>query len=175
MRRPSAHLVAWFAAYIVSIAAANWLVHHFGLISIGFGLLVPAGTFAAGAALVLRDAVQWNAGRSVVVIAILIGAGISYVTSTPAIAAASALAFFTSELVDWAVFTPLSRRNLPLAIVGGSLAAAPVDTILFLKLAGFGLTWPAVLGQFLVKTLVSVAAAAVIAYRRRVRATPVVA
>ena len=39
------------ATYIASIVAANWMTTTFGLVPIGFGLLVTAGTFAAGFAL----------------------------------------------------------------------------------------------------------------------------
>jgi hypothetical protein len=41
--------VAAFAAYVASILGANWLVQHYGVVSVGFGLTATAGTFAAGA------------------------------------------------------------------------------------------------------------------------------
>jgi hypothetical protein len=50
------------------------------------------------------------------------------------------------------VFTPLRDRSLPLAVVVSSLVAAPVDTVLFLQVAGFPVTIAAVAGQVLVKT-----------------------
>jgi len=142
-------------AYIGSIVAANWMTSTFGLVPIGFGLLVTAGTFAAGFALVARDGVQVTSGKWMVLAAILVGAGISYFTSSPALAAASGIAFLCGELVDLGVFTPLRDRNLPLAVLLSSVVSAPVDTVLFLWLAGFGLSWQAVLGQFIVKTVIA--------------------
>ena len=58
------------AGYVASIVAANWMTSTLGLVPIGFGLLVTAGTFAAGAALVLRDAVQQTTGKRTVIAAI---------------------------------------------------------------------------------------------------------
>jgi hypothetical protein len=140
------------AAYIGSIVAANWMTATFGLVPIGFGLAVTAGTFAAGAALILRDAVDTSGGRWWVAGAIAVGVALSYALAAPMIAVASAVAFAASELVDWGVFTPLRRRSLPRAVLVSSVVSAPVDTVLFLAIAGFGVTWQAVLGQFLVKT-----------------------
>ena len=43
------------AAYIGVIVAANWATSTFGLVSLGLlGLAVTAGTFFAGAALIVR-------------------------------------------------------------------------------------------------------------------------
>ena len=156
----------WIAAYIGSIIAANWMTTTFGLVPIGFGLAVTAGTFAAGAALVLRDAVQTVAGKAVVLVAIAAGIAVSYLVADPFIAVASAVAFAGSELVDFAIFTPL-RRRLVAAVVVSSVVSAPIDTILFLHIAGFGVTWQAVLGQFIVKTALALAAAAWIIWRRK--------
>lgn len=146
---------AALAAYVLSIVAANWMTATFGLVGIGLGLSVTAGTFAAGFALVTRDWVQQTSGRLVAVAAIIAGAGISAWTATPAIAVASGVAFLVSEFVDMAVFTPLRIRSLPLAVVVSSVVSAPIDTVLFLQLAGFGVTWEAVLGQFIVKTAIA--------------------
>lgn len=149
-------------AYIGSIVAANWMTTTFGLVGIGFGLAVTAGTFAAGFALISRDWVQTTSPRWVVPVAILVGAALSVVTSNPAIAVASGVAFLISEVVDWGVFTPLRDRTLPGAVVLSSVVAAPVDTVLFLYLAGFPVTWQAVAGQFIVKTALALLAAGLI-------------
>jgi uncharacterized PurR-regulated membrane protein YhhQ (DUF165 family) len=171
-RRSRAKLVLAVAAYIASIVIANYATSTFGLVSIGFGLAVTAGTFAAGAALILRDAVQVYGNRWFVLGAILAGAVLSVAMATPAIAVASGLAFLVSELVDWAVFTPIRSRSLPLAVVVSSVVSAPVDTVLFFYLAGFGVTLNAVLGQFIVKTALALVAAGVIALLAR-RRSPV--
>lgn len=153
-------------AYIGTIVAANSLTAHFGLVPIGFGLMVTAGTFAAGLALLARDWVQVRVGRLVVVGAILIGAVVSAVTSTPALALASGLAFLVSELVDLGVFTPLRDRSLPLAVLLSSVVAAPIDTVLFLHIAGFPVTPEAVIGQFIVKTGMAAVACALLVWNR---------
>jgi len=163
---------AWFAAYVAAIVAANYATATFGLVPIGWGLAVTAGTFAAGAALVVRDGLQLASSRVVMLAAIVFGASLSWVLSTPAIAVASAAAFAASELTDWAVFSPIYRRSLAGAVFVSSVVSAPVDTVLFLWLAGFGVTWQAVLGQFIVKTAMALLAAVVIEWRRR-RALPI--
>lgn len=167
LRRQRWLKVAALAAYIGSIVAANWLTATFGLVPIGFGLLVTAGTFAAGFALVARDWVQTTSGKALVFAAILVGAALSYFTSSPALALASGLAFLVSELVDLGVFSPLRNRSLPAAILASSVVSAPVDTVLFLWIAGFPLTWQAVLGQFLVKTAIAAVVALALVARDR--------
>jgi len=156
----------WISIYIASIVLANVCTVYFGLVPIGFGLMVTAGTFAAGFALIARDAVQVSSGKIVVLVAIIAGAAISAVTSNPAIAVASGIAFLVSELVDFAVFTPLRAKNLALAVVASSVISAPVDTVLFLHLAGFGLSWQAVLGQFIIKTALALLAAVIISVKK---------
>lgn len=165
--------LGWLAVYMAAIIAANWMTATYGLVPVGFGLKVTAGTFAAGAVLLVRDRLQLVANRWWVLGAIIGGALLSAVTSTPAIAVASGVAFIVSEMVDWAVFSPLRGRSLPLAVVVSSVVAAPVDTVLFLYLAGFGVTWQAVLGQFLVKTAMALVTAALIVVWGRRRAVPV--
>src|SRR3954466_9089323 len=61
-RRRIALAVVIAVAYIGSIFLANYLTQNHGLIAAGFGLLVPAGTYSAGLALGLRDALQDQAG-----------------------------------------------------------------------------------------------------------------
>lgn len=157
------------AGYIGTIVAANWMTATFGLVPIGFGLAVTAGTFAAGAALILRDAVQQTAGKAVVLAAILAGIVVSYFVSDPFIAIASAVAFAASELVDFGVFTPMRKHNLAAAVLISSVVSAPIDTVLFLQIAGFGVTWQAVLGQFIVKTVMAGLVAAWLAWKHRSR------
>jgi queuosine precursor transporter len=163
----SRHRWLSLVAYIGSIVIANWMTARFGLVPVGFGLLVTAGTFAAGFALVTRDWVQVTFGRRVVLAAIVVGALLSALTSSRALAVASGLAFLVSELVDFGVFTPVRRRSLAGAVLLSSVVSAPVDTVLFLWLAGFNLTWQAVLGQFIVKTSIALVVAFWIAWRRR--------
>ena len=150
------------SVYIGSIACANWLTAHFGLVPVGFGLLVTAGTFMAGLALLLRDWLQEVSSRTWVGVGIAAGCVVSIVTSTPGIAVASGLAFAASELVDWGVFSRVRKVSIGLAVLVSSIVSAPVDTVLFLWIAGFPVTWQAVAGQFLVKTAMALAVALVL-------------
>lgn len=160
-------------AYTAAIAAANWLTAHHGLIPVGFGLTATAGTYSAGAALMLRNTVQDTLGRWFVIAAIVAGAALSALTS-PALALASGAAFGISELADTAVYTPLRRRGWARAVLPASLLGALLDTLLFLTLAGFPVTARGVAGQLAGKTWavwLPVAAVA-LARRRRPGALP---
>ena len=53
----------------------------------------------------------------------------------PALVLASAAAFLLSELADLAVFTPLVRRGLIVAVVASSVVGLVVDSVVFLWLA----------------------------------------
>ena len=136
------------ALYIFTIWLANYLVQHVGFVTVGFGLQAPAGVYCAGAALVLRNIVQRVMGRPVSVLAILVGAGLSYWIS-PALAFASATAFLFSETADFLVYTPLSRRGWTIAATCGAVVGAAIDSLIFLQLAFHDLSfWK---GQFVGK------------------------
>ncbi len=55
--------LGWLAVYMAAIIAANWMTATYGLVPVGFGLKVTAGTFAAGAVLLVRDRLQLVANR----------------------------------------------------------------------------------------------------------------
>lgn len=158
-------------AYICTIVSANWLVEHYGLVSVGFGLMATAGTYAAGAALLLRDGVQDALGRLWVITGIAIGALLTLLIS-PALAFASAAAFLLAELADMAVYTPLRAKGWVRAVVASNTVGAIVDTFIFLWLAGFPLTIQGVGGQLVGKliwaTLIPVALVVGIRQTRRV-------
>ena len=67
--------LAAVCGYVATIFAANWLIVHVGIVSVGFGLMAPAGVYAVGVAFTLRDIVQRTLGRGATVAAILVGAG----------------------------------------------------------------------------------------------------
>ena len=121
-------------AYAGLIVLANWLIHRYGFVPVGFGLVAPAGTYAAGAVFVARDAVQITLGRWWALLAIVLGAGLSFWTS-PSLALASGTAFLCGELVDWTVFTPLRARHLVAGYLIGNVWGLLVDTWIFLYLA----------------------------------------
>jgi len=145
------------ALYVATIWLANYLVQHVGLVSVGFGLVAPAGVYCAGAALVLRNVVQRLLGRRVSVAAIFVGAGLSYWIS-PSLAVASASAFLFSETADFLVYTPLASRGWTLAATSGAVVGAAIDSAIFLQLAFHDLSfWR---GQFVGKMEMALAAIA---------------
>lgn len=134
----------WLAAFIACIPAANWLIGNVGtkcipngpcLIPVGFGFDAPTGVLLIGAALVLRDLVQRKLGKRVVLGAIVAGAALSGAVAPSQLVMASAVAFLLSELADFAVYTPLERRGLVLAVLASSAAGLVIDSALFLWLA----------------------------------------
>jgi uncharacterized PurR-regulated membrane protein YhhQ (DUF165 family) len=161
-------MIAPLLTYASLIGLANWMTDTLGLVPIGFGLTVTAGTFAAGLVLVSRDWVQRSLGPYWAIAAIGMGTILSLLLSTPALAVASAIAFLFAEMVDMAVYTPIARKRLAAAVLASSVVSAPVDTVLFLHLAGFPVTWQAVLGQFIVKTMMALIVAIIIAWRPNV-------
>lgn len=92
------------ALFVASVAAANAATAHVGgpdhMIPIGIGLTATAGTLFAGCCLAIRDAIQDAGGRWAVLAGIALGAAVSVITSNPALAAASGIAFAVSELAD---------------------------------------------------------------------------
>lgn len=139
------------AAFTATVAAANLTVALVGILPVGFGLTAPAGVAFAGLAFILRDELQRTAGRRWALAAITAGVLLSLATAGPALALASAAAFAAAELVDMAVYTA-AREGLAARLLSNTIAA-PVDTIVFLSLAGFGLATPVVAGQILVKAI----------------------
>lgn len=154
MKRPDLGIPA-VIAYIGTIVAANWLTARYGFVSVGFGLMATAGTYAVGCAFVFRNLVQETLGRRIVLLAIVAGAGLSWWLSTPALAVASGVTFLVSESVDWAVYTPMRRRGWAKAAIAGNVCGAVVDTFLFLWLAGFPVL-AAVPGQLVGKAYATV-------------------
>lgn len=152
------------AVYIASIILANYLIVHYGLVSVGFGLLAPAGVYAAGVAFTARDVVQRTLGRHVVIAAILVGAGVSWWIS-PAFAVASATAFLVSEALDMTVFTPLEGRSLIGAVVASNTVGIVVDSVIFLWLAFGSLAF--LNGQIVGKAWMTLAALPLVLLTRR--------
>lgn len=134
----------FLAAFGACIPAANWLIGNLGtvcspdapcLIPVAPGIMAPSGVLMIGLALVLRDLVQRRLGLLWAAAAIVAGAGLSAFFSPPALVLASAVAFLLSEFADLAVYTPLQRRRLMLAVFASSLVGLVIDSVLFLSLA----------------------------------------
>lgn len=160
--------------FCLTIPAANWLIGHAGtvcvpngpcLVPVAPGLMAPSGVLIIGAALVLRDLVQRRLGAGMSVIAILAGALISAGIAPPSLVLASAVAFLLSEFADFAVYTPLARRRLVLAVLASSTAGLIVDSIVFLWLAFGSLDFLA--GQIVGKAWMVLLSLPFVAYLRR--------
>ena len=131
-----------FVMYVGSIVGANYMIGHIGrvipgahVLPVGFGLYAPSGVYLASLALVSRDLLQRSAGTLPGVVAILLGAFVSYFISSPKLAFASGFTFLVSETVDFAIFTPLAKRNFAAAVLVSGLFGEFVDSVLFLTLA----------------------------------------
>ena len=144
MRFPNRLGSVAFLLFIACIPAANWMIGHVGtvcvpngpcLIPIAPGLMAPSGVLTVGFALVLRDLVQRFLGRSWGLAAVLIGTAVSALVAGQQLVFASGVAFLLSELADFAVYTPLQRRGLVLAVLVSAGAGLVVDSLVFLSLA----------------------------------------
>lgn len=135
-----------WAAYVGAIALANWLIahgcpgatataFHTYTLPVGFGLVAPAGTYAAALTFPARDVVQRAGGRLVGVVAIAAGAAMSWWLSSPSVALASGATFLVAESLDFAVFSPMQRRWFALAVLVSGLFGLTANAALFLYLA----------------------------------------
>jgi uncharacterized PurR-regulated membrane protein YhhQ (DUF165 family) len=160
-------------AYAATIPAANWMIGHVGtcypdgpcVVPVGFGLSAPSGVLMVGLALVLRDIVQMRMGRRWSLAAIGAGAILSALVAPPALVIASTAAFALSELADMAVYTPLARRRLTLAVVASGVVGAAIDSAAFLWLAFGSLAY--VEGQIVGKLWMTLAALPLVWVARR--------
>ena len=134
----------YLVGFALCIPAANWLLGHAGticppnspcLIPVAPSIMAPSGVPMIGLALVLRDLLQRRLGAHWAIGAILAGAALSAALAPPALVVASSVAFLLSELVDFAIYTPLQRRRLVLAVVASGLVGLVIDSVLFLQLA----------------------------------------
>ena len=93
--------------YILSIVLVNIGFIYVPMIPL-LGQMFPPMTLIVGLVFILRDFAQREVGHGVL-IAMGIGAVLSYIMADPFIAIASVVAFGISELVDWAVYTYTKR------------------------------------------------------------------
>lgn len=159
--------IALFAAFAATIPAANWLIGNAGvacvpagpcLIPVGFGLMAPSGVLLIGAALVLRDAIHETAGAKWAFAAVVLGCALSLLTSHPALALASAVAFAVAEMADFAVYSKLRARGRAAAVFTSGVVGAALDSALFVYLAFGSLDFSA--GTTLAKIYASAAVGA---------------
>lgn len=162
------------AAFLATVPAANWLIGNVGtncipdgpcLIPVGFGLMAPSGVLMIGLAMVLRDWLHELAGARWVLACIALGGLLSMLVAPPALAAASVAAFILAEIADMAVYAPLRRRRLVLAVLLSGLVGSIIDSAAFLLIA-FG-SVDFIAGQVVGKLWMSALAVPVIWASRR--------
>ena len=153
----------FLALFTACIPAANWLIQHVGTTCVpngpclipvaprldGSSLMAPSAVLVVGLAFVLRDLVQRRLGVGFAAAAIILGAILSAALAPPSLVLASAVAFLISEFADLAVYTPLQKRRLVLAVFASSIVGLVVDSIIFLQLAFGDLTfvWGQIVGK----------------------------
>ena len=166
--------------FILTIPLSNWVVVNVGLvcepngpclIPVWPGLMAPSAVMIAGAALVLRNAVQAFLGAYFSLVAIAVGTALSALFASPSLVLASAAAFCFSELADFAVYTPMRKRFPAFSVVMAGLAGSVIDSAIFLTLAFCSIEF--IFGQVLGKFWMSLLAGIVIRYfRSRLATTP---
>jgi len=122
------------ALYIALIVAVNYAFTVVPLVKLPDGTMWPPVALLVGFVFVARDFAQREVGHKVL-LAMLVGVGISYVMADPFVATASAAAFLISELVDWAVYS-FTGKTLSQRILLSSLLGTPVDSAIFLGMLG---------------------------------------
>jgi uncharacterized PurR-regulated membrane protein YhhQ (DUF165 family) len=166
--------VVFLVLFCLTIPLANWMIGHVGTVCVPNGpcllpvaphLMAPSGVLMIGIALVLRDLVQRRLGVEFGIAAIVAGAAISAGLAPRSLVIASAAAFLLSEFADFAVYTPLARRRLVLAVVVSSILGLVVDSIVFLWLAFGSLDF--LVGQIVGKLWMVLLAIPFVAYLRR--------
>lgn len=171
-----------FGAYLATVPLANWTVSNIGTvcqpdgpctIPVGWGLSAPSGVLWIGLALTLRDAVHETLGKRWALLAVLLGAALSFAVSPPFVALASSVAFLVSELADALVYGRLRERGLLWALVVSNLVGLTIDSMAFLWIAFGSLDF--ILGQLVAKTAMTLAAVLVLTVWRQSRPREVLA
>ena len=153
---------AALTGFVLSIIGANWALARWGIVPIGFGLYAPAGVYFAGLAFTMRDGVRETLGKRGVVVAIAVGAGLSYLLEdAQTFAIASGVAFAFSETADAIVYEPLRSRSWLAAVSLSNTVGVFVDSALFLWLAFGSLAF--IEGQIVGKLYMTAAAILVVA------------
>ena len=159
--------LAYLILFLLTVPIANWMIGNVGttcipkgpcLIPVAPGLMAPSGVLLIGVALVLRDAVHEYFGSKIVLGAILVGAALSAFVAPAPLVIASGVAFLLSELADMAVYTPLRKKRLAMAVLASGVVGAVVDSAVFLWIAFGSLDYLA--GQVVGKAWMTIGAAA---------------
>jgi uncharacterized PurR-regulated membrane protein YhhQ (DUF165 family) len=120
-------------AYVVLIVFINSLFCNVPEVSVFAHSFSPAD-IAVGFIYIFRDFAQREI-RSYVLFAMLLGGVLSYLFAESAVATASLCAFFVGEIIDWLIFT-WTRKPLSQRLLWSALCSSPLDSLVFLSIAG---------------------------------------
>ena len=120
--------------YIVLIVAVNYGFTVVPLVEFLGGEKWPPMSLLVGFIFVARDFAQRDIGH-LVIIAMLVAGGLSYVMADPYVAAASVAAFLVSEFIDWAVYS-FTGRPFDQRVLLSSAVSTPIDSLVFLSAIG---------------------------------------
>ena len=120
--------------YVFTVVMVNYAFDIVPLVSLPGGEMWSPVALAVGFIFVIRDYAQREIGH-LVLAAMLLGGGLSWIMATPAIALASVCAFLTGELIDWAVYT-FTGRTFSQRVLLSSALSTPIDSVVFLSMVG---------------------------------------
>lgn len=123
----------WTYLYLALIPFINWCFAAVPQIPLpDHGSWTPMSV-VTGLVLVVRDFAQREIGHWIL-LTLIIGLGLSLLTSDPAVVIASSAAFVVSELIDWSIFTFI-KRPLSERVVISTAVSAPIDSEVFYAIA----------------------------------------
>jgi uncharacterized PurR-regulated membrane protein YhhQ (DUF165 family) len=128
--------------YVGVVVLANWLASKY-IVHVPFTpYLAPAGVFAIGGILVLRDWLQQIHGLWKTMPLVYIAGLISWLvgdlagwTPLQRIAIASIVAFTVSETVEALIFTPIRKVSLTIGVGLSAVVGVALDSWIFLTIA----------------------------------------
>lgn len=163
--------------YVVLIILAN-IFAALWRVPLPFGLMVTAGVFFFAPIFTIRDRIQVDRGVKWVYLLIGISALVSWlagwVMGMPLLArisGASVAAFLVSETLDTMVFTVMRKSFTQRALISNFFSAF-VDSLIFIGLA-FGVVWPLIVGQWMVKMLIAAVIIPLVAPKQCYKELPV--
>jgi|TARA_R110002020_G_scaffold524_1_gene2606 uncharacterized PurR-regulated membrane protein YhhQ (DUF165 family) len=163
----------YLVLFLSTVPLANWMIGNVGitcvpngpcLIPVAPNLMAPSGVLLIGVSLVLRDIVHEYFGPLTAIIAILVGAFLSSLVAPTSLVVASGVAFLLSELADMAVYTPLRKKRLIMAVFASGVVGSVVDSAVFLWIAFGSLDY--LTGQVVGKVWMTILAAAWLWWKR---------
>ena len=116
-------------SYISFIVLLNTCIVYLPGVA-AFGESFSPADILVGGIYIIRDFAQREL-RHYVLIAMIIGATLSYFLASKALALASVSGFAVGEILDWAIYT-FTKKPLSQRLVWSSLLSSPIDSWVFL-------------------------------------------